>query len=76
MIWCDGDEWQGPLHAAFKLNADGEEIGLFDSESHGLVPLDWIVFGPQQEDVSYGRLPDGADTWDFFTSPSPGASNG
>jgi hypothetical protein len=75
LIWCDRDEAQGPLHAGFKLSADGEEIGLFDSEAHGLVPLDWIVFGPQQEDVSYGRRPDGADSWDFLDSPSPGASN-
>ncbi len=75
LVWCDRDTGQGPLHADFKLNRDGEEIGLFDSEAHGLVPLDWIVFGPQQEDVSYGRRPDGADTWEFLDPPAPGASN-
>jgi len=76
LVWCDGDEGQGPLHTSFKLNRDGEAVGLFDSEAHGLVPLDWIVFDPQQEDISYGRWPDGSDTWDFLNSPTPGASNG
>jgi len=76
VIWCDRDTGQGPLHADFKLNRDGEEIGLFDSEAHGLVPLDWVVFGSQREDVSYGRRPDGADTWNFLNPPTPGADNG
>jgi hypothetical protein len=76
LIWCDSDAAQGPLHADFKLNRDGEEIGLFDSIAHGLVPLDWIRFGPQQEDVSYGRKPDGAGRWQFLAPPTPGTSNG
>jgi len=75
LVWCDRNEMQGPLHADFKLSADGEEVGLFSSEAHGLVPLDWIVFGPQREDVSYGRRPDGSNRWNFLDSPSPGASN-
>ena len=75
LVWCDDDEGQGPLHADFKLSRDGEEIGLFADDTHANVPLDIIVFGPQLEDVSYGRHPDGADTWDFLDPPSPGASN-
>jgi spore coat protein CotH len=75
LVWCDRDVGQGPLHADFKLNRDGEEIGLFDSAVHGLVPLDWIVFGAQQENVSYGRRPDGADHWEFLDPPTPGAGN-
>ncbi|RLC59602.1 MAG: hypothetical protein DRI80_12290, partial [Chloroflexota bacterium] len=76
LVWCDRDTGQGPLHADFKLNRDGEEIGLFADDAHGLVPLDRLVFGPQLEDISYGRLPDGADTWDFIDPPTPGVSNG
>jgi len=76
LVWCDRDTGQGPLHADFKLNRDGEEIGLFADDAHGLVPLDRLVFGPQLEDISYGRLPDGADTWDFIAPPTPGVSNG
>ena len=76
LVWCDEDAGQGPLHAGFKLNREGEEIGLFAGETHGNVPLDTIVFGPQQEDISYGRQPDGSDTWYFLNPPTPGASNG
>jgi hypothetical protein len=75
LIWCDGDLGQGPLHADFKLSRHGEEIGLFADDAHGNVPLDMIVFGPQQDDISYGRKPDGADTWEYLESPSPEASN-
>ncbi|MDY6875009.1 MAG: CotH kinase family protein [Chloroflexota bacterium] len=76
LVWCDEDAGQEALHANFKLNRDGEEIGLFADETHGNVPLDSVVFGPQQEDISYGRQPDGSDTWNFLDPPTPGASNG
>ena len=76
LVWCDSDAAQGPLHANFKLDRDGEEIGLFADDAHGNVMLDMIVFGFQQEDVSYGRQPDGADAWEFLDPPTPGASNG
>ncbi len=76
LIWCDGTPAQGALHAGFKLDADGEEIGIFESEADGLVPIDTFVFGTQTTDVSHGRLPDGADNWTDFTSPTPGESNG
>jgi hypothetical protein len=76
LVWCDGDTGQGPLHASFRLDRDGEEIGLFDSDAHGNVPLDTVVFGPQQEDISYGRLPDGTDGWEALDPPTPGGGNG
>lgn len=76
LVWCDGDTGQGPLHASFRLDRDGEEIGLFDSDAHGNVPLDTVVFGPQREDVSYGRRPDGADGWETLDPPTPGGRNG
>ena len=75
LIWCDGDLGQGPLHADFRLNRDGEAIGVFADDAHGNVPLDMLVFGPQQEDASYGRRPDGADTWVFMDPPTPGRRN-
>ncbi len=75
LVWCDKDAGQGPLHADFKLDRDGEEIGLFSDDAHGNVPLDSVVFGPQLENVSYGWRPDGSDAWDFLDPPTPGASN-
>ncbi|RMF38927.1 MAG: hypothetical protein D6759_00325, partial [Chloroflexi bacterium] len=40
LVWCDNDGGQGPLHAAFKLNRDGEAVGLFGDTAQGPVPLD------------------------------------
>jgi hypothetical protein len=76
LVWCDKDIGQGPLHADFGLSRHGEALGLFDSTVHGNVPLDTIVFDPQDENISYGRQPDGSDSWRFFDPPTPEASNG
>ncbi len=72
LIWADEDLDEGPLHADFKLSADGEEIGLFASD-HSL--LDRVVFPALADDVSYGRLSDAGATWQTFDTPSPGGPN-
>ncbi len=76
LVWCDNDPEQGPLHTGFKLRASGEFIGLYESQMHGMVPIDTLSFGQQTTDVSYGRLPDGGPEWVFFDDPTPGAPNG
>ncbi|MBI5916990.1 MAG: CotH kinase family protein, partial [Bacteroidetes bacterium] len=63
---------QGVLHVSPKLSAGGEDIGLFSASG---TLLDGLTFGPQSADVSFGRLPDGGADFQFFTAPSPGASN-
>ena len=75
LFWADNDEVQGPTHTNFKLSADGEYVGLYDTDGISLV--DGITFGPQSGDVSYGRSPDGTDNWVFFSggTASPGWSN-
>jgi hypothetical protein len=35
-----------------------------------------ILFGPQTEDISYGRSYDGSPLWVLFGQPTPAASNG
>ncbi|MCX7682700.1 MAG: lamin tail domain-containing protein, partial [Anaerolineae bacterium] len=76
LVWCDRDTDQGPLHTTFKLERNGEEIGLFERTPYGLVlPVDWMAFGPQRKNISYGRWPDGAEAWRAFTFPTPGAGN-
>jgi len=72
LIWADNEPNEGTLHANFRLSADGEEIALIDSDGN---LIDNITFGPQQPDVSYGRLSDGAGSWRFFDVPSPAAPN-
>ena len=73
LIWADNDTNDAGLHANFKLSADGEEIGLFDSD--GVTLVDSITFGDQTTDISYGRYPDANDNQLFFSFPSPGAQN-
>ncbi|HUT45155.1 MAG TPA: chitobiase/beta-hexosaminidase C-terminal domain-containing protein, partial [Sedimentisphaerales bacterium] len=73
LIWADNDTSAAGLHANFKLDAAGEEIGLFDSDGSTLI--DSIIFPDQTTDVSYGRYPDAGDNWGFFGLPNPGAEN-
>ncbi|MFZ2148458.1 MAG: lamin tail domain-containing protein, partial [Sedimentisphaerales bacterium] len=80
LIWADDDTPQGVLrttdtglHANFKLDANGEEIALFDSDGGTLI--DSVAFPPQTTDISYGRYPDANDSQRFFGFPSPGRQN-
>ncbi|UCG48780.1 MAG: lamin tail domain-containing protein, partial [Phycisphaerales bacterium] len=73
LIWADNDVTDAGLHAAFELNSDGDEIGLFDRD--GATLIDSIDFPDQTADMSYGRFPDANDDWRFFGFPTPGLGN-
>jgi hypothetical protein len=73
LIWADNDTTDTGLHANFKLNAGGEEIGLFDSDGSTLI--DSVTFGEQISNVSFGRYPDASDNWRSLDEPSPTAEN-
>ena len=73
LLWADNDSEDGILHLEIKLDANGEEIGLFDTD--GVTEIDSIVFGPQAEDASFGRYPDGAVNWYAMSDPTPDAVN-
>ena len=73
LIWADDDTSEPGLHASFKLDADGDEIGLIDSL--GTTLIDSVVFGLQSSNISYGRFPDSGDGWRFFPTPTPAAQN-
>jgi hypothetical protein len=75
IIWADGQSEQGPYHADYKLNDEGEELGIFDNETTGYFLLDSVSWGMQNVDISYGRKEDGDEPWIFFNSPTPGYSN-
>jgi hypothetical protein len=72
LIWADEEAGEGILHASFKLSAGGEQIGLYDAGGN---LIDSIVFGPQNGNESYGRLPDGSDNWQVFRASTPGRPN-
>ena len=75
--WLDNDPEQGPFHAPFTLSASGDEIALLEWDDAGgfWIILDFFAFGaPEQQDISLGRYPDGADYWVWFATP-PDATN-
>jgi len=74
LVWADDEPSQGPLHASFKLSADGEFIGIFDSDIRNNALIDGIDFGPQDNDVAWGRLPNGAGDF-MIVQPTPGSIN-
>ncbi len=75
MVWLDGEPEEGPLHAGFKLSAEGEEVALFDRVVAGARRIDHVRFGPLAPDVSWGRFPDGSGFITSFATATPGAAN-
>ncbi len=73
LVWADDEDTSATaLHTNFKLSAGGELVGLFDAV--GAV-IDTTSFGEQTTDISYGRYPDGSDTFETFPIPTPAAPN-
>jgi hypothetical protein len=72
LFWADKHaDKKKNYHANFKLDKEGEQLGLFDAS--GKV-VDSITYSPQLMDVSMGRNPtDGS--WAYFDQPTPGAAN-
>jgi hypothetical protein len=73
LIWADRDTADPGLHASFALDAGGEELVLLQAD--GVTVIDSISFGEQRAGVSYGRFPDGTDTWSLMEPPTPKARN-
>ncbi len=75
LFWADGDTLQGKMHTNFRLSKDGEELGVFNSKESGCALIDGVIFPAMQNDISYGRLPDGGSGWSLMIGPTPGESN-
>ncbi|MBU2650492.1 MAG: CotH kinase family protein [Bacteroidetes bacterium] len=75
LIWADDQPEQGPFHATYKLDKDGEQIGIFGPEEMGYPVIDSLSYGIQETDISYGRYPNAAMNWQTFNYPTPGYSN-
>jgi len=73
LVWCDDEPTQGSMHATFKLDNDGEEIGLYDSD--GSTQLDYIEFSKLRTDHAAGRMYDGQAMWVSFPDPTPRGPN-
>ncbi len=75
LLWADEDQEQGPLHLNFKLSRNGEQLGIFNSDTTNFAPVDTLTFDLQVPNISFGRYPDGTLTWEKFDSPTPGSAN-
>jgi hypothetical protein len=63
----------GRRHASWSLSADGEAIGIYQTD--GTTLIDSYTFTTQQTDIAIGRSTDGAATWSIFRPATPGAQN-
>jgi len=70
IIWYTG-ETNGFPEIDAKLSSGGETV--YGEDSSGTMVFS-VSFDAQDEDVSYGRYPDGSDTWQQM-SPTPGSTN-
>lgn len=75
LFWADDDDEQGPFHTNFKLDADGEFIGIFDNASEGFALIDGFDFDAQMTDVAWGRIPDGTGQLQALTLTTPRGPN-
>jgi hypothetical protein len=70
ILWYSGEDAFPQIDS--KLSAEGESIYVADSEGNTVAFLD---FTAQEDDISYGRVPDGGETWENLSNPTPGLSN-
>lgn len=73
LVWADNNVGDEGLHSNFKLSANGEEIGLFDSD--GVTLIDSVEFNDQFTDMSYSRFPDAGSDWRYAYLPTPAGRN-
>lgn len=84
IIWASGRnrrDVNAPLHTNFRISRLGEPLILTDSD--GKTVLDYVPPVKLERNVSYGRLPDGSENWEYFGGDyslefygtTPGASN-
>lgn len=71
LIWADDQPTQGPLHAPFRIDADGAHLEL----RLGDVVLDAVDVPPIDRDHSWARVTDGGSPWVELTTPTPEAPN-
>ncbi|MFT4761092.1 MAG: hypothetical protein ACI9XO_004098 [Paraglaciecola sp.] len=64
MVWIDDDEEQDGLHTSFKLANGGEALYLVNPQ---LQIVDQLIFGPQSNDISMARCPNGTGGFEFAT---------
>ncbi len=75
LFFADNSTLQGVLHTNFKLDAVGEQIGIFDNNLNNNLPIDTITYYNQNSNISFGRFPDASNSWYIMNYPTPNNSN-
>ena len=76
IVWADEDGGASEgVHASFKLSSNGESLYLTSSDQDGNYIMDQIQFGPQEQDISFGRTSSSEANFETMV-PSPGQANG
>ena len=70
LVWADGNNTA--LHTSYSLTRSGEELALYAPDG---TLIDFVAFGEQQTDISFGRQTNGSAVWGYFTTPTPNTSN-
>ncbi len=73
-IWASGQNRvsSSEYHTNFALSKGGEYVGLFAPDGE---LIDGVPFGKQRVGISYGRYPNGSESWFYFMDPTPGRQN-
>ncbi|MEY3399149.1 MAG: hypothetical protein RL220_1743 [Bacteroidota bacterium] len=74
IFWIDRDPEQGEDHADFSLTGDGESFII--TMPDGVTIVDSVTFPLMAPDISYGRVCDGCDDWQYFNNVTFDAPNG
>jgi len=75
LLWADNDTSQGLLHLGFQLAREGESISIGQIVDNEPVIIDSTTYSEQLTDFSFGRYPDGSQSWHTFSSATPGFKN-
>ena len=76
LVWCDDELEEGLNHAGFKLDKEGECVGIYEPAGGGVVRVhDFVRFDKQETDRSTGRARDGAPLVRQLDCPTPGFAN-
>ena len=75
LVWCSDKNRAisgSELHTNFKIKSGGETLILTNASGTKINDSPAVAIAT---DNSYGRKPDGAGSWSFFTQPTPNDSN-
>jgi len=72
LFYANKSEESSVLNLPFSLKGSGEQVGLWDPNQN---VLDSLSYDQQITDTSYGRYPDGSESWYMMPTFTPGAPN-